>query len=81
MIMSKMIVKWLEWIIEGGIWITLIVAFIAGVKVGNGIGGSIGNAILYTVVAGVFCAVVFGGFILLMEIRTGVKNIEKQKGG
>lgn len=76
MIMSKIIVKWLEWIIEIGIWLTLLFAFIAGWGYGSGFFGSLFSAILATIFAGVFCALVFGAFIVLMDIRTTVHKID-----
>lgn len=76
MVLSKLTVKWLEWIIEIGIWLTLIAAFIAGWNIGSGFFGGIVSAVIATVFAGVFCALVFGGFIVLMEIRKSVRAIE-----
>lgn len=80
MFFSKIIVKWLEWIIEIGIGLTLIVAFIAGWNYGSGFFGGLIAAIVSTVVAGIFCALVFGAFIVLMDIRTTVQRIESSKG-
>ncbi|NOX69160.1 MAG: hypothetical protein GXP15_08230 [Gammaproteobacteria bacterium] len=81
MIMSKIIVKWLEWIIEIGIWLTLLSAFTAGWGYGSGFFGSIFSAILATVFAGVFCALIFGAFIVLMDIRTTVQRIDARGSG
>ena len=79
MFFSKIIVKWLEWIVEIGIALTLIAAFIAGWNYGSGFFGGLIAAVVSTVVAGVFCALVFGAFIVLMEIRTSVKSIESSR--
>ena len=79
MIMSKIIVKWLEWIIEIGIWLTLLSSFAAGWGYGNGFFGSLFSAIFATVFAGVFCALIFGAFIVLMDIRTTVQRIEARE--
>ena len=79
MFMSKMIVKWLEWIIEIGIWLTLVGAFLAGWSYGNGFFGGLFSAITATVGAGIFSALVFGAFIVLLDIRTGVNNILASK--
>ena len=78
MIMSKIIVKWLEWIIEIGIWLSLLSAFAGGWGYGSGFFGSLFSAILATVFAGVFCALVFGAFIVLMDIRTAVNRIDER---
>jgi ABC-type proline/glycine betaine transport system permease subunit len=74
-----MIVKWLEWIIEIGIWLTLISAFIGGWGYGSGFFGSLFSAIFATVLAGVFCALLFGAFIVLMDIRTMVQRIDRRE--
>jgi hypothetical protein len=76
MFFSKYIVRWLEWIIEIGIGLTLIAAFLAGWNYGEGFFGGLIAAVFSTVVAGVFCALVFGAFIVLIEIRTSVRRIE-----
>lgn len=78
MFFSKNIVKWLEWIIEIGIGLTLIAAFFAGWNYGDGFFGGLIVAIVSTVVAGIFCALVFGAFIVLMEIRTAARSIEEK---
>lgn len=79
MILSKLIVKWLEWIVEIGIWLCLIAAFVTGIKMGNGFFGSILSSVLYVIGAGIFCAVVFGFFILINDIRSMMKKqIEAQ---
>jgi len=79
MFLSKIIVKWLEWIIEVGIGLTLIASFFAGWNQGSGFFGSLIAAIIATVVAGIFCALVFGAFIVLMEIRSSVQRIESSR--
>ena len=80
MILSQLIIKWLEWVIEIGLWLSLIGAFIAGWSVGNGFFGSLISAILATVATGVFCALVFGAFILLMNISESLKRIDAKTG-
>jgi len=80
MIMSKIIVKWLEWIIEIGIWLTLISALVAGWGYGSGFLGSLFSALFATIFAGVFCALLFGAFIVLMDIRTTVQRIDARQG-
>ena len=79
MFFSKIIVRWLEWIIEIGIGLTLIASFIAGWNYGSGFFGGLIAAIVSTVVAGIFCALIFGAFIVLMDIRTAVKRIESSQ--
>ena len=70
MILSKIIVKWLEWIIEIGIWLSLVGAFVTGFKSGSGFFGGLMSGVFAVLIAGVFCALVFGAFIVLMDIRT-----------
>lgn len=79
MFFSKIIVRWLEWIIEIGIGLTLIASFIAGWNYGSGFFGGLIAAIVATVVAGIFCALIFGAFIVLMDIRTTVQRIESSQ--
>ena len=79
MFFSKIIVKWLEWIIELGIGLTLIAAFIGGWNYGSGFFGGLIAAIVAAVFAGIFCALIFGAFIVLMDIRTSVQRIEASK--
>lgn len=74
MFLSKLVVKWLEWIIEIGLWLTLVAAFIGGVSVGDGFFGSLVAAIVSTVMAGVFASLIFGGFIMLADIRRLLKE-------
>lgn len=74
MILSKLVVKWLEWIIEIGIWLSLAGAFMAGVRLGDGFFGGLFTGIFFTVISGVFCALVFGAFIVLMDIRSMMKQ-------
>ena len=78
MFFSKYIVKWLEWIIEIGIGLTLIAAFLSGWNYGDGFFGGLILAIVSTLFAGIFCALVFGAFIVLLEIRTTTKNIDEK---
>ena len=72
--LSKLVVKWLEWIIEIGIWLSVVGAFVAGVRMGDGFFGSLVSGIFFMVVSGVFCALIFGAFIVLMDIRTLLKR-------
>lgn len=82
MILSKLIVRWLEWIVEIGIWLCLAGAFIAGARTGSGIIGSLVAGTMALLVAGLVCAVVFGFFILLNDIRTMMKKaIEDRPNG
>jgi len=69
MYLSKLVVKWLEWIIEIGLWLTLVAAFVAGIKMGDGFIGSLITGVFFTVMAAVFASLVFGGFIILADIR------------
>ena len=61
MIMSKLIVKWLEWIIEIGIWLFLIAAFIGGLQVGNGFFGSLVSGVISVVLVRVSAVCSFRG--------------------
>lgn len=74
MLLSKIMLKWLEWIIEIGIWLTLVSAFIGGLTVGNGFFGSLIAAIGSTIAAGIFCALVFGFLIAVLDIRGMLKK-------
>ena len=74
MFLSKLVVKWLEWIIEIGLWLTLVGAFVAGFSYGDGFFGSIISAFVSTVMAGVFASLIFGGFILIADIRRLLKE-------
>ncbi len=73
MILSKLIVKWLEWIVEIGLWLLLIACLITGIKMGDGFFGSIVGGLLSVLVGGVFGALVFGFFIVLSDIRRILK--------
>jgi len=79
--MSKLIVKWLEWIIEIGIWLFLIAAFIGGLQVGNGFFGSLVSGVISVVFGGVLCALIFGLFIVLNDIRGMLKSALEQNTG
>ncbi len=81
MVLSKLAVKWLEWVIEIGMWLTLIGAFIGGFTAGEGFFGSLIGAILATVTAGVFAALVFGGFVVLIDVQKNVRKIAAAKAG
>ena len=69
MILSKLIVEWLEWIIEIGIWVLLIASFASGISMGDGFFGSIFTGLVSVVIGGVFCALMFGFFLVLNDIR------------
>jgi hypothetical protein len=79
MFFSKIIVKWLEWIIEIGIGLTLLAALFAGWNQGTGFIGSLFSAIVAVIFAGIFCALIFGAFIVLMDIRSCVQRIESSR--
>jgi hypothetical protein len=81
MFLSKLVVKWLEWIIEVGLWLTLVAAFVGGLRVGDGFFGSLLTAVISTVMAGVFASLVFGGFIILADIRRLLTEIRSEKVG
>jgi len=82
MILSNLIVKWLEWIIEIGLWLLLIACLISGIKMGEGFFGSIFGGLLSVLVGGVFGALVFGFFIVLNDIRRILKvAVEKDDAG
>ena len=74
MILSKLIVKWLEWVIEIGLWVFLIVGFLAGFNYGDGFVGSLVSAVIAVILVGVFSAVIFGAFIILNDIRSMLKT-------
>ncbi len=79
MVLSRLAVKWLEWVIEIGMWLTLIGAFIGGFTAGDGFFGSLIGGIIATVVAGVAAALIFGGFVVLIDIQKNVKKIVADK--
>ncbi len=81
MVLSRLAVTWLEWVIEIGMWLTLIGAFIGGFMAGEGFFGSLIGAIISTIVAGVFAALIFGGFVVLIDIQKTVKKIAAAKAG
>jgi hypothetical protein len=80
MILSKLVVKWLEYIIEIGLWASLVGAFVAGIKVGDGLIGSLFSGIVFTIGAGIFCALVFGFFIVLNDIRNMLQQALESRG-
>ncbi len=77
MILSKMVVKWLEVIIEVGLWLILLVGFIAGWSLGSSFFGSLGMALLTTLGAALSGAALFGFFILLNSINKTVTKISE----
>jgi uncharacterized membrane protein YeiH len=74
MILSKLIVKRLEWVVEIGLWVFLIFGFLAGVSYGDGFFGSLISGIVAVIVVGVFGALIFGAFIMLNDIRSMLKE-------
>lgn len=74
MFLSRLIVKWLDWIIEIGLWIFLVSAFLSGFYWGEGFFGSIFGGLIALVGGGIVAAVMFGFFILLSDIRRMMKS-------
>ncbi|MFC1776443.1 hypothetical protein ACFL3I_03770 [Pseudomonadota bacterium] len=75
MILSNLVVKWLEVIIEVGLWVFLISCFVAGFSAGSGFFGSLVSGILSLIVGGVLSAVFFGVFILLKQIERHLSEL------
>ena len=73
MMLSKLIVTWLDWIIEIGLWLFLITAFLSGFSYGEGFFGSIIGGVVALIAGGITAALVFGFFILLSDIRRMMK--------
>ena len=69
MILSKLIVQWLEWIIEIGLWLFLVSCLVYGFQMGDGFFGSIFTALFSVVFGGIVCSLMFGFFIVLNDIR------------
>lgn len=74
MILSKLVVTWLDWIVEIGIWLFLIAAFVGGFSAGSGFFGSVIGGLVGVLFGGITAAVVFGFFILLSDIRRMMKQ-------
>ena len=74
MILSKFIVQWLEWIIEIGLWLFLIACLVSGYSMGSGFFGSIFMALISVLFGGIVCALMFGFFLVLNDIRRMLKE-------
>ena len=72
MILSRLVVRWLEIIIEIGLWLILIFGFIGGTTLGSGFLGSLGMGLAIMFAGGLFASVLFGFFILLNSINRSV---------
>ena len=79
MILSKLVVQWLEWIIEIGIWLSLIGAFLVGYQAADGFFMGLVAGVFSTIISGVFCALVFGAFIVLLDMRTSLRELVANK--
>jgi uncharacterized membrane protein YeiH len=81
MILSKFIVQWLEWIIEIGLWLFLVACLVSGFSMGSGFFGSIFMALISLLFGGIVSALMFGFFIVLIDIRRILKDaIESDPG-
>ena len=72
--LSRLIVASYKILLEISMWLILIGSFITGWAM-KGFGG----AILALIVAFVICIVVFGAFLLLVDIQTSVRAIENRE--
>ena len=72
--LSRFMVTWLEVIIEISIWLTLLAALVSGYRLGDGFFSGIFLAAIFGGVAMIFCAIFFGGFIALLDIRNMLKT-------
>lgn len=72
--LSKIIVSSYALLLEISMWVILLVAFVAGWQAG-GLGGALGALL----VAFVFCVVVFGAFLTLVDIRQAVRSLEDKQ--
>ncbi|MEW8052983.1 MAG: hypothetical protein AB2809_21715 [Candidatus Thiodiazotropha sp.] len=73
--LSKIIVSSYELLIEISLWLFLLISVIVGWKIGDGLLGAIGGLIMGFVVSVMF----FGAFLILSDIRTSVRQIEKSQ--
>ncbi len=73
--LSRFIVSSYSLLLEIAIWITLVGGFIGGWSA-NGFFTAIGGLL----VSFVFCVVVFGAFLTLIDIQKSVRAIEARKG-
>lgn len=69
--LSRLIVASYKILLEISMWVILIGSFV-GAWAAKGFGA----AIVSLIVAFVFCVVVFGAFLLLVDIQTSVKAME-----
>ena len=69
MFLSNLIVKWLEWIIEIGLWALLVGFFTFGFTIGDGFFGSIFLGLFSMLFGGIFGALTVGVFLVLNDIR------------
>lgn len=72
--LSKIIVSFYGLFLEIAIWLILIGSFIGGWST-YGFGAAIGALIS----ASIFCVVVFGALLVLVDIRRSLKIIEERK--
>ncbi len=79
MILSKLVVSWLEWIIEIGLWLILIGGFVVGTTLGSGFFGSLGMGLATMLGGGLLGAGLFGFFIVLNSINRSVAEIREQR--
>lgn len=73
--LSKLIVTSYRILIEVAMWLMLVIGFIGG-WAQKGFFGAIGGLI----VAFIFCVVVFGAFLVILDIQNSVKAIEQRSG-
>ena len=73
--LSKIIVSSYEVLIELSIWLFLLISVISGWKMGDGLFGAIGGLII----GFVFSVMFFGAFLILSDIRSSVRQIEKSQ--
>ena len=70
--LSKLIVSSYGMLIEVSLWLFLLIALVAGWKVGDGFMGGIVGLLL----GFVFGVMFFGAFLVLSDIRASVRAIE-----
>ena len=75
MILSKLVVKWLEVIVEIGLWLILVLGFVAGFSMGSGFFGSLGLGLAVMMGCGIAGAMLFGFFILMNSINRAVAQL------
>ena len=72
--LSKLIVSSYSMLLEVALWTILVGSFIGG-WVSNGFLTGLGSLL----VAFIFCVVVFGAFLTLVDIRSSVRAIEAKR--